>query len=222
MSTGRSNPRLAAHLGHFEALYEASSDPWQVIRKTEEQHKRDVIKTALGARRYGRGLELGCGNGTMSRDLARVVGHLLAVDGSKRSIEIARDNLADLKNVRVSHLVLPSHLPNGAFDAIVASEILYYLPRHLLSVELHNLRLALRPGGRLVTVNHVQKFSDGEVTYQDLSAMLRRVFGCPIRHIATRSWRCDVFGQSDGTRSHSKRCALPSTSRTYRKTLGQY
>ncbi len=87
-------PRVAVFpdglcMNDFESLYRQSPDPWQVRTSWYEQRKRALLIAALPQARYGRVLEVGCGNGEMTRLLAPRCDMLVAVDGSRRLFSCA-------------------------------------------------------------------------------------------------------------------------------------
>jgi 2-polyprenyl-3-methyl-5-hydroxy-6-metoxy-1,4-benzoquinol methylase len=69
-------------------------------------------------------LEVGCAIGVLSALLASRCDSLLAVDGAQTAI--AEASLQNLLNVRFETAFLPEEFPQGAFDLIVLSEVLYY------------------------------------------------------------------------------------------------
>ena len=144
----------------FEALFRQDVDPWNYARSPFEAYKRDRLLRACGDRVYGRGLELACANGETTRRLAKRCLRLLAVDSSETAVKEAARRTAGLRNVAVKQALLPSQTPQGPFDLIVASEILYYLSCSDLLALLGQLQQALAPGGRLVILHHVIAFAD--------------------------------------------------------------
>lgn len=83
----------AATDAHFEALYAASDDPWQVRASWYEKRKRALLLACLDRPRYRNGFEPGCGNGEMSAALAERCDRLLACDGAASAVAAARRRL---------------------------------------------------------------------------------------------------------------------------------
>lgn len=184
---------MAAHLRHFERLFAENADPWCARDAWSEQHKRRTVFRALGAARLGYGLELGCGNGVTAREFAGRFIALLTIDGSPTAVRLARREVQSLGNVEVLQATLPCRLPRQRFDAVIASEILYYLPSPELAATLLGIHQALRPGGRLLSTNHWRRFQDAECSHQRLTEITRTVFGTETRRIAGAGWVCHVF-----------------------------
>jgi ubiquinone/menaquinone biosynthesis C-methylase UbiE len=82
-----------------------------------------------GGNRSLTALEIGCGVGRMTRMLARIFGHVTAVDVSREMIDRARINLADLENVALilgdgaTLSALPDESHDFAFSFIVFQHI---------------------------------------------------------------------------------------------------
>lgn len=141
---------------HFEALYRADPDPWEFATSPYEREKYAHTVAALGARRYGRGLELGCSIGILTRQLAAHCEALVACDAAPTALAAARARVATLGHVQVVRAVLPRDIPPGRWDLVVASEVLYYLDRRDLELTLDRLEAVLLPGGVLLAVHWTQ------------------------------------------------------------------
>jgi len=144
----------------FEALFRKNVDPWNYVRSPFESHKRGRLLRACGDRVYERGLELACANGETTLQLAGRCLRLLAVDSSATAVREAKRRTAGLPNVTVEEVLLPAQTPEGPFDLIVVSEILYYLSLTDMLTLLDQLDRALAQGGRLVVLHHIVSFAD--------------------------------------------------------------
>jgi SAM-dependent methyltransferase len=109
---------------YFEEKYKADIDPWRFRTSEYEREKYEATIQALSKPRYRSGLEVGCAIGVLSALLSRRCEALLAVDGAPTAI--AEASLQDLPNVRFDTAFLPDEFPQGVFDLIVLSEVLYY------------------------------------------------------------------------------------------------
>ncbi len=112
---------------YFDALYSAKGDPWGFSTSQYERDKYEATLGALGRQHYGRALEVGCSIGIFTRRLASRCDALTAIDASVVAVEAARRACADCGNVSVELGMVPSGFPDGRFDLILLSEVLYYL-----------------------------------------------------------------------------------------------
>lgn len=189
----RGSAAVESHLRHFEQLYRADDDPWRLAQAWTERHKRAAVRRALGSGKLARGLELGCGNGITTRELARRFHKLVAVEGAPTAAALARDAVADCPHVRIVVSRLPVAWPRQIFDAVIASEVLYYLPADVLKRTLAGALRVLRPGGIFVSANHVRRFSDSEASLARVTELTRQVFGQEERRLVGGAWRVDVY-----------------------------
>lgn len=135
----------------FDRLYRLDPDPYNTEDSRYERHKREVVVRVLSARRYGSALDLGCGTGTLTRQLASFCDRVLGVDFAPAAVETARRTTDD---ARVSYAVadIREMREAGAYDLIVCSEVLYYLQPPELEDVIGRLARALVPGGVLALV----------------------------------------------------------------------
>jgi predicted TPR repeat methyltransferase len=138
---------------YFERLYSESGDPWSFETSEYERKKYERTLAVLGGRRFNRALEAGASIGVFTGMLADRCDELLAVDVSEQAVAAARERLSGWGHVRVERRTLPEEMPEGPFDLIVASEVLYYFPREEMLGLLRAFERELAPGGTLVAVH---------------------------------------------------------------------
>ena len=140
---------------YFENLYARSPDPWGFETSPYERKKYELTLAVLksGQRTYHNALEVGCSIGAFTAMLAPLCTHLLAVDVSERAVAAARERLAGAPQVRVERRRLPEETPEGPFDLVVASEVLYYWPEEVMLAALRRFEEVLAPGGVLLAVH---------------------------------------------------------------------
>lgn len=140
---------------YFENLYAGSRDPWGFETSVYEREKYERTLGVLARRQqgYGRALEVGCSIGIFTAMLAPLCTELLAVDVSERAIAVARERLEGFPNVRVELRRLPEEMPEGPFDLVVASEVMYYWPESVMLAALSRFEEVLAPGGALLAVH---------------------------------------------------------------------
>lgn len=167
------SPPSPSDLRHFEALYAASDDPWQVRESWYERRKRDVLLACLDRARYAHAFEPGCGNGEMSAALARRCDAVLACDGAANAVAAARarvDAIGDC-DIRVEQRSLPGEWPRGAgFDLIVISELAYYFDAAAIAAMVDAVQATLMDGGLLVLCHWRHDFADRVSTTEAVHA----------------------------------------------------
>jgi trans-aconitate methyltransferase len=90
-------------------------------------------------------LDIGCGDGALTEELATTGAILTGVDSSPAMLEAARQ-----RNLNVD-LHSATELPyNRQFDAAFSNAALHWIPAHDQPVALANIHRALRPDGRFV------------------------------------------------------------------------
>lgn len=138
---------------YFEGLYADSDDPWNFETSAYERKKYETTLAALGGRRFRKALEAGASIGVFTEMLAGHCDELLAVDVSEKAVAAARQRLEGVPHVRVERRTLPEEMPEGPFDLIVASEVLYYFTRDEMLATLIRFEKELAPGGALLAVH---------------------------------------------------------------------
>ena len=112
---------------YFDALYTANPDPWNFAASPYERAKYALTLNAMRKRRYRTGLEVGCSIGVLTRSLASRCDTVIAVDAARAPLVEARRRCADLPGVSFEQMFVPEQWPDGEFDLILLSEVVYYL-----------------------------------------------------------------------------------------------
>lgn len=108
----------------FDDLYAQNPDPWDFETSVYEAAKYDATIAALEGRHFANALEIGCSIGVLTQRLKAHADDLLAIDVSEAALARARAKNPD---VNFQRREIPEDYPGGAFDLVVASEVLYYL-----------------------------------------------------------------------------------------------
>jgi cyclopropane fatty-acyl-phospholipid synthase-like methyltransferase len=114
---------------YFDALYTADPDPWKFAASPYERGKYTLTLNAMPKPRYRSALEVGCSIGVLTQSLAARCDAVVAVDAAQTPLVEARRRCADLPGVRFEQLFVPEQWPDGVFELVVLSEIIYYLSR---------------------------------------------------------------------------------------------
>ena len=137
----------------FEALYRDQGDPWHFETSAYEHAKYDHTLESLPAPHFASVLEIGCANGVLTERLAPRCGRLLAVDVSPTALDAARKRCAGLPQVVFEERRMPADPPEGCFDLVLLSEVIYYLDGDDLARLADFLREALPIGGHVLLVH---------------------------------------------------------------------
>lgn len=133
-------------------MFASDPDPWRFETSAYEAAKYDATIAALGGRRYGSTLEVGCAIGVLTERLSAHSDDLLAIDVSETALASAAARCGGA-GVRFERCAFPAEAPAGGFDLIVLSEVLYYLDDGDLSVAGGWAEQALAPGGDMLLVH---------------------------------------------------------------------
>jgi len=138
--------------------YSFSGDLARLQQATAQSHdnnvRRSKVLAALNLRIGERVLEVGCGGGYYTSQVARFVGptgRVCAIDISLDQITVAQQRSAEFAWVECrSADIASAPYGNAQFDAILAVQVLEYVGD--LDSGLIQIHRMLRPGGRLVVV----------------------------------------------------------------------
>jgi 2-polyprenyl-3-methyl-5-hydroxy-6-metoxy-1,4-benzoquinol methylase len=165
---------------YFETLYQSNPDPWDFAGSPYEQQKYAQSLAALPDRRYANALEIGCSIGIFTRMLSARCDHVVAIDAAESALVQARANCAGLP-VRFEKLTIPGDWPQGRYDLIVLSEILYYLSAPDVEKTADLARAALLEGGAILMV-HFLGVTDYPLTGDEAASIFLSASGMRPRH----------------------------------------
>lgn len=182
----------------FEARYRETADPWHTLASEYEHDKRERTLAACGPGPFGAAVDLGAGLGLLSEALAPRCERLIAIEGASTAARAARSRLRAFPQAEVVAGAIPDVLPEGSFDLVVASEILYYLDERALAATLRWTARHLAPGGRVVAVHWSGSAHDLVRSADAISARLAATPG--LRVVETEhdaGYRLDVLERSE-------------------------
>ncbi len=181
-------------LSDFEARYQADPDPWDYTTSDYERDKYAATLAACGPGPFARALELGASIGVFTAALAPRCRDLTTIDAAPTAVEIARRRLTSTPGVQILEGTIPGAIPDGPYDLVVASEILYYLTADELDATLERVREQTRPGARLVAVHWRPDGSERPLSADDVHATLaRQPWLGAVERADTDDYRLDVL-----------------------------
>jgi cyclopropane fatty-acyl-phospholipid synthase-like methyltransferase len=148
-----SEPGQTLRPEYFDALYTADPDPWKFAASPYERGKYEITLDAMPKPRYRSALEVGCSIGVLTRSLASRCDTLIAIDAAQTPLLEARRRCADLPRVRFAHMFVPDQWPDGAFELILLSEVVYYLSRDDVGRLAAKVTNSLAKGGSVILVH---------------------------------------------------------------------
>jgi SAM-dependent methyltransferase len=193
--TANDGERGSRDAGYFDRIYAADPDPWRFTSSPYEREKYADTLDALAGPRFGRALEVGCSIGVLTERLAAQCDALLAVDISETPLLQARARCRDQPHVAFRRMAVPAEWPEGSFDLIVLSEVLYFLsPDDVARVARHVLD-SLAAAGRVLLVDWLGH-ADNPCTGEQAAELFIAECGGAARAILarrTQAYRLDVL-----------------------------
>ena len=138
---------------YFDSLYAADPDPWKFAASPYERDKYALTLEAMPKPRYRSALEIGCSIGVLTKSLASRCDALVAIDSAQTPLLEARRRCADLPGVRFEHMFVPEEWPDGIFELILLSEVVYYLSCDDVGRLAANVANSMAKGGSVILVH---------------------------------------------------------------------
>ena len=111
----------------FDILYTQRPDPWGSILSFYQQQKYKTLLSFISSRRYSNAIDIGCGLGLFTRQLAGVADHVLGIDISETAIREACRLSNGASSIRFQCNNLYDLRADEPFDLVIISDVLYYL-----------------------------------------------------------------------------------------------
>ena len=139
---GRYHKRLQEDLDDFIKKLE--------IQAVETAEERLPLYLAVGLKEARLVLDVGCGTGFVTRDIARLTtGTVIGIDGSSRLIDVARKTLQENTNTRLT-IGDAEHLPfqKNTFHIVTCNLLLMWAEHPQIVVD--EMTRVVKPGGRVL------------------------------------------------------------------------
>lgn len=122
---------------------------------------------------YGRALDVGCGDGVITRVVARSAGAVTGIDLSPRMIELAKTRSVGHANIEyIVGDIMSASAPSGPFDVVLSVSALHHVP--LVDIVPRLVRL-VAPGGRLLVQDVVDRWGLAYAPLNLVASLVRRV-----------------------------------------------
>ncbi len=132
--------------------FDAASHQWDAIADQWDENRTAPSATLALFRPFAHGtvLDVGCGNGRNSKELAKTSKRVIALDASAAMLEKAEKNLHGLNNVQTLHAGMQAiPLPDRFVDAVFCLAALHHLKPSEQSQALAEFFRVLKTGGTL-------------------------------------------------------------------------
>lgn len=188
---------------YFEDQYARDPDPWNFATSAYEHAKYAATLAALSRDRYAAALEVGCSIGVLTEALAARCDDVLGLDLAELALQQARARCQGLGHVRFARAQVPDEWPDGSFDLILLSEVVYFLDPGDVQRLAARVRRSLRPNGEVLLVHWTGTTHyplSGDAAAEHFIAATGP-FLHPLRQIDTDDYRLDLLAaaqQYDG------------------------
>jgi 2-polyprenyl-3-methyl-5-hydroxy-6-metoxy-1,4-benzoquinol methylase len=138
---------------YFDKIYAESPDPWKYASSAYERRKYLATLSVLPRAHFHNAVEVGCSIGILSSLLSERCDGVCAIDSSEVALTYARENCTSRTNIDFMRMLVPGEWPDGSFDLIVFSEVLYYLSHADIVKTVHKTLSSLEPDGVVLLVH---------------------------------------------------------------------
>lgn len=176
---------------YFENLYRTDPDPWHLDGAPYEERKRELTLASLPRARYGRAFEPACAAGQITALLATRCDEVVAMDLVTIALERLRQRR--LSRVDVRRGAMPHDWPEGVFDLVVLSEVLYFLSPEQRALTARMTVEGLADDGQVLAVHWRHDFDEAASRPDDAHADLH---AAGLRGVVThveRDFRLEVL-----------------------------
>ena len=182
-------------------MYDAAVDPWGFTSRWYEQRKYALTMAALPRPELGRVAEPGCSLGVLTQQLARRADHVVAGDLVPAAVDLARERLIEAglaDRVTLRHWDLRDPWPDGPFDLVVLSEVVYYLEPDEARDLLDRAVASLASGGHLLAAHWRPVVPEYPMTGDQAQAVVRATAGlAPVASYLDDDLTLDLLGRGE-------------------------
>ncbi|MEW9673277.1 class I SAM-dependent methyltransferase [Ammoniphilus sp. 3BR4] len=142
-------------LSNFPLTLE-SNDPWFTETDKDLLKRKEILLAEIPQKKYKNVLDIGCGNGLITRDLPGE--KILGIDNSKSAVSLAANNINSKVSFKCLSIYNIPQIKNDKYDLIVLSGLMY---PHYIKESLYLIYCIidqhLSDTGILIT-NHIDKW----------------------------------------------------------------
>lgn len=157
----------------FDAMYQASQDPWNFSADPYEQFRYRTILQALQPGPYRRAFEPGCSVGALTVGLATICERVDACDFSQAAADQARGRCLSLPGVTVRCMSLNNTVSYAEYDLIVLSEVGYYFSTAAWQCLVNDILDSMQPGTTLLASHWLGNSQDHVLSGDEVHNMVK-------------------------------------------------
>jgi len=151
-----------------------SFDPWGQLRASQKLRRQNYIedlKSFFHDKVFDSGLDIACGSGYLSNDLAQFVNEFTLADYAPNTLELAKKQT----NYKYNYIVntLPATSFNEEFDIIFLIEALYYLHEAEVKSFFDNSYNIIKENGFLVVTLEEDRLTKIDIQFEIKSSFIR-------------------------------------------------
>lgn len=189
---------------YFDALYDADRDVCTDGASEAQRIKIAATLAALPRPHYRHALDVGCGTGLLTEQLAQHCDRLLGVDLAQSALAQARVRLQGARHVRLACRAFPEEVqteaPLDGFDLVLLSEVLHCLDAQAVTRAARVTRSLTARGGHVHLVNWLGAPADNAQAGPLTGNEAAEIFLAALRPVApvllqlrTADYRIDVL-----------------------------
>lgn len=183
MSDDLRTQRDKATRDDFDASWKDGEDPWDCLRSPYEKARHARLFEILCTKHYGHVLEIGCGRGVLTHQLAQIADKVIGVDVSPAAIEKARTGHPTPANTEFVEMNILDYDVSACapWDLVVFSEVLYYMGDRYTVTDifylLERLYESMAQGGTMLMCS-IHSLPNNILTHPPLMEIYKHMIAC--------------------------------------------
>ena len=165
---------------YLNKFYEGKEDPFNFASPYEIGKYEHTLRLLEG-KTFRRALEVGAAEGIFTEMLAPVCEELIGIEVADIAVERALQRLSHLPQVKFLQAALPNDMPDGTFDLIIVSDVLYYFPKDVLTDLLRAFERSLEPGGMIFSLHYRGRIG-APILGDEVHDLMKQVLSLSLSH----------------------------------------
>lgn len=165
-------PNLTHTKESWEKFYK-KENPWGYVDDFNDRIRNQIIINLVRWSKWERGLDIACGEGSVTKAISPYIREIKAFDISERAVESAKRTHA-AENIEYFQKDIKEFSGDNLknFDFILCAEVIYYLEPVVIQRFLTEVKKSLTPNGEFILTTR----TDYWFSFEDLLSMLQEYF----------------------------------------------